>query len=235
MVCSKTSGIYAIVSAVNSRQYIGSSTDIPRRWSGHLSQLRKNIHHSIHLQRAWNKYGEDAFEFVVLEECPAEQLLDREQHYFDLHPDKYNCAPVAGSQLGIKRSPETLARMSAAQMGRKHSPETVAKRNATNTGRKNSLETREKMRQAALGRVISPEQRAKISSSLKGNKNATGQIISAEHRRKIGEATRGRKDSDETRAKKSAALTGHKHTLASIEKMRLKAREREARKREVSG
>ena len=71
------SGIYKIVNKVNSKYYLGSSKDFHVRKLRHFNELRKGNHHNIYLQRAFNKYGEENFEFVILEEC--ENTLEREQ------------------------------------------------------------------------------------------------------------------------------------------------------------
>lgn len=59
-------GIYKITCVVNNKSYIGSSVDLSERGIQHLSDLKHNRHHSIYLQRSFNKYGEDAFTFEVL-------------------------------------------------------------------------------------------------------------------------------------------------------------------------
>ena len=60
-------GIYAIVNKMNQKAYIGSSINIQLRWSQHQNALIKNKHHSRYLQRAWNKYGAESFQLIVLE------------------------------------------------------------------------------------------------------------------------------------------------------------------------
>jgi len=62
------SGIYKIINVVNNKFYIGSSVDLRKRKSKHFSELRHNKHNNKHLQRAWDKYGEASFVFVVVEE-----------------------------------------------------------------------------------------------------------------------------------------------------------------------
>mgnify|MGYP000886959842 CR=1 FL=1 len=64
-------GVYQIVNKLNGHKYIGSSINIWTRWGRHLSDLRKNKHDNNYLQNAWNKYGEDNFEFGVLLFCDA--------------------------------------------------------------------------------------------------------------------------------------------------------------------
>lgn len=149
---SKLSGIYAIYSEVNGRTYIGSAVDLYTRWAVHQSFLRKGAHVNPHLQNAWNKYGPDAFEFSVVEECPVDQLLVREQYWLNTCAKKYNILLVAGSRLGATHSEETKAKMSATRKGRKQTPEHIAKRALANTGRVVSEETREKIRATLIER-----------------------------------------------------------------------------------
>lgn len=84
LVCMN-SGIYKITNTVNDMCYIGSSKNIKFRLKIHRSLLRRNKHHNIHLQRAWNKYGEEAFKEEILELCPKKDRLSGEQYYINLH------------------------------------------------------------------------------------------------------------------------------------------------------
>ena len=60
-------GIYKIVSKIRpDRMYIGSSINIPKRWREHISNLKKNKHHSKQLQNHFNKYGEADLQFSIL-------------------------------------------------------------------------------------------------------------------------------------------------------------------------
>ena len=67
----KISGIYKIINKINGKYYVGSSVNIKdypnNRWSRHIADLNANRHHNDYLQRAWNKYGQDAFEFIIIE------------------------------------------------------------------------------------------------------------------------------------------------------------------------
>lgn len=83
------SGIYKIENKVNNKVYIGSSKNINTRWGQHKNMLNNNKHHSIKLQRAWNKYGEANFIFEVIEECDIEKLLYLEQFYIDKYKSYY--------------------------------------------------------------------------------------------------------------------------------------------------
>ena len=75
-------GIYKIVNKINGKFYLGSSVNFKKRKEKHLRDLKKNTHHSILLQRAYNKYGIENFEFEFIEEC--ENILEREQELLDL-------------------------------------------------------------------------------------------------------------------------------------------------------
>jgi group I intron endonuclease len=172
---TKTSGIYAIHSSINGRTYIGHSSDIRRRWIDHRKGLRRGNHDNPHLQNAWDKYGEEAFEFVVLEECAVEKLLEREQYHLDQYPDNYNCALIAKSMLGYKHTAETRAKISAARKGSKASPETRAKISKSligNTRGNPSPETLENLHRSNIGSKRSPETKARISTALKGRKHS---------------------------------------------------------------
>ena len=97
-------GIYEIKNKVTGKSYIGSSKQIEKRWRQHLLALKKNIHHSILLQRAWNKYGEDCFEFNIKEECQEDELVEKEQQYLDLKPE-YNIGTQASGGDNISNHP----------------------------------------------------------------------------------------------------------------------------------
>ena len=107
-------GIYAIRNKVNGKQYIGSSVNLFHRWSVHKTYLKQGKHDNRYLQAAWNKYGSDAFEYIILEFC--EHYLVREQEYLDKLNPEYNLAKVVGisARLGLKSSFEHKRRQSNA-------------------------------------------------------------------------------------------------------------------------
>lgn len=92
--------VYMIKNKKNNKMYIGSSIDCKRRWRQHQWYLRNNQHPNKHLQSSWNKYGEDSFLFLVIEECSDEEQFDREQYYIDKYkpfsPNGYNISSNAG-------------------------------------------------------------------------------------------------------------------------------------------
>jgi group I intron endonuclease len=74
-------GIYKILNKVNNKVYIGSATDIKKRWRDHKWYLNHNFHHNSHLQSAWNKYGINNFEFSIILECAVDELLIKEKEF----------------------------------------------------------------------------------------------------------------------------------------------------------
>ena len=103
----ETSGIYRITQKDTGRCYIGSAVNLRSRGRGHLGKLRRGKHENTYLQRAWAKYGEDAFVFEILEEViDKSDLINREQHYIDIAQLRYNHCPTAGSTLGVPASAE---------------------------------------------------------------------------------------------------------------------------------
>jgi hypothetical protein len=102
------SGIYEIRNKINNHKYIGSSVNIKSRFNKHKNQLKRNRHHNIYLQRAWNKYGKENFEFIILEECePIKNIiLVIEQKYLDLKPE-YNICLIAGNTQGVSHAGTT--------------------------------------------------------------------------------------------------------------------------------
>ena len=63
------------------------------------------------IDRALLKYGFSNFTLEILEYCNEENILEREQYYMDLLKPEYNIVEIAGSTLGYKHTPESLAKM----------------------------------------------------------------------------------------------------------------------------
>lgn len=207
-------GVYQIRCLVNGKAYVGGTVDLRRRLLGHLRNLHAGRHHSLKLQRAWARYGPEAFVFEVLETSSREGIQAAEQRWLDktqafTRHGGYNICPEGRLRLGVSPSPETRAKMSASQVGRKLSSEQVAG-----------------MRERMLGHSPSPETRQKIAASSRGRQHTD------ESRRKIGEAHRGKVVSEQTRARLSEANRGSQtwlgrhHTPETRERLSRATRER---------
>ena len=162
-------GIYKIINVVNNKFYVGSAVNFSRRKARHFSELRHNRHNNRWLQASWNKHGEAAFVFAIVEEVQnKELLLEVENRWLKEHVGKEYCynigvdatAPMLGMSgeasptWGYKHTPEALAIITSASTGRKHSPEDI-----------------EKIRQHWIGKPKSASTRAKISATLSGEGN----------------------------------------------------------------
>lgn len=127
-----TCGIYYIRNTRNGRRYVGSSANVEERWKNHRNQLNRGAHHAPILQKAWNKYGPEAFVFEVVEECLVEVLLEREQFHIDLHQaygKGYNALPEAGRPTFIPAAVRAKMSISNKALAAR-SPELRAKRSA---------------------------------------------------------------------------------------------------------
>ncbi len=87
--------IYKIQNIINGKCYIGSTINIDERKKYHFWQLKNNRHHSIVLQRAYNKYGIDNFLFSIIKKVDYKNILSEEQELIDLKGE-YNSTNVAG-------------------------------------------------------------------------------------------------------------------------------------------
>lgn len=84
------SGIYKITNLKTKECYIGQAVDIASRWKQHAKcGLDIDTPAGNQLYKAMMEYGIYNFSWEVLEECPREQLNEKEQYYIDLY-DSYN-------------------------------------------------------------------------------------------------------------------------------------------------
>ena len=180
-LCSKermstnTCGVYKITNATTGEFYIGSSYNIRRRINCHRWHLVNNTHGNPHLQRAWNKYGAQAFEFNIVLLCNIEHQLYFEQTLFDALKPVYNIAVCAeASARGLCRSEETKHRMSKAATGKQASEEAKRKMSAAKKGKSNgrlgkhlSEKTKHKISESLIGEHRSEETKHKMSESHK--------------------------------------------------------------------
>lgn len=84
-------GIYKITNLVTKQSYIGQSVDIASRWKQHIKcGLGIDASHTNMLYNSMQKYGVWNFAFELIEQCPKEQLNEREKFYISLYQtDKF--------------------------------------------------------------------------------------------------------------------------------------------------
>ena len=177
-------GIYCIKNKITGDIYVGSAVSMKKRKYRHFSSLRKNIHHSAYLQRAFNRYGETSFLFFPLKfVADASMLIQSEQYFIDRLNPSYNMCKIAGSTLGTKQSVESNKRRSDTirtkfmtgeikpvnhRLGKKWSEEVKKKIADGNKGKIVSLETKEKISQKRIAR------NDKTVNKMAQEKNAKG-------------------------------------------------------------
>jgi len=106
----KKIGVYRWINKTNLKTYVGSSTNIGVRMYTYYSLLSLAKSNRL-IDRALLKYGFSNFTLEILEYCNEENILEREQYYMDLLKPEYNIVEIAGSTLGYKHTPESLAKM----------------------------------------------------------------------------------------------------------------------------
>lgn len=151
-------GIYRFTNLISNRVYIGSSSNIEKRYLYHISGRG-----SKPLSCAISKYGISNFKFEVLEIIEEKTMLcSKEQSYLDLYfaqeyvksggTDKrfrkftYNLQPLTSKATGIKWSNEAKERLKNkfkenghTCIGRKFSEETITKIKNTHKSRNVSV------------------------------------------------------------------------------------------------
>lgn len=170
--------IYKITCVVTDDFYIGSAVKPKRRRWEHWDALKKNRHHCVALQGAWNEYGEDAFEFEIVEEVADEsKLLGVEDTYLARYagnPDCYNTA--LSTQIPCSTQKEIREKIAQSlkgyyaenehpRQGKKHTPETLAKIAANRTPPSGENHYR-------YGKAVSEEIRKKIGDAQRNKKKA---------------------------------------------------------------
>lgn len=118
---NKICGIYMIENKVNKKAYVGQAVDIFGRWRRHIRELSGQYHYNRYLQRAWDKYGEENFEFSIIEECD-ECELDAKEIYWVAEKDSfyngYNETKGGDGVRGYKHSDEQRKKMSERMSGK---------------------------------------------------------------------------------------------------------------------
>jgi group I intron endonuclease len=237
-------GIYQITNLRNGKSYVGSAVRFNSRWRLHKTQLSQGKHHSVVMQRAWDKYGETAFEFKRLLVCAKEDLLWFEQRAIDVLKPAYNICKVAGSVLGYRHTEE--AKKEAAERatgnthrrGRKEPAEVCARisagRKGKGLGRVFTEETKEKIAAAQRGRTLTEEQKENLRRINTGRKQSPETI------EKRMQKLRGRTRPADAIARTAAANTGQKRNpeqLLAMSRCRTKLSEADVReiRRRVAG
>jgi len=223
--------IYEILNIQSNKRYIGKSKNILIRFEQHKKLLKLNIHLNFHLQKSWNKYGEEYFQFNILEECSEIELNIKEIYWIQkLNSIKYGYNITKGGTGGNTYSNRTeFDKEKTSNKLSKHFKNRIwinkdnknlfisqldlkiylndgwIKGRACCKGDNNPakrLEVRKKIIELNTGRRHTEEAKKKMSDSHKGRKHTE------DVRRKIGEASKGRKHTEESKRKMSLNKKG---------------------------
>ena len=170
-------GIYRIRNILDDKRYIGSTGNLEEAWGHRQWALRNNRFYNIHLQRAWNKYGEDSFVFEVIEEIGGnnEVLIAHEQIYLN-----------EGFKLGI------LYNIAQKAGGGNLGPEVNQKRSKAIRGRKLTQEHKNNISEGKKGEKRSQEYRDNLSKMNYAEGNPFyGECHTEETKQKMSEIRKG--------------------------------------------
>lgn len=162
-------GVYTIVYVGDNgcKWYIGETICLYDRMSRHLSELRSNEHGNEHIQRAFNKYGEDNFY------CAALQIYTGDALPYDVktitkgwEKQWYDMLCTNGYSVTNIREPD----------GKSYGL--------------HSAESKRKMSESHKGKHLTPEHKQKLSESKRGKHRKP---FTEETRKKMSESRRGDK------------------------------------------
>ena len=172
--------VYLIVNLFNGKMYVGQT----------IQPLKKRFYDHCYansaIGNAIRKYKPKNFRCEILKRCATKAELDAWEKFFIAAlrckaPNGYNLTDGGEGAVGLKRTPEHCAKLSAAQSGEKNHN---------------------------YGKQLSPETRTKMSKAHIGNKNRAGKPQSAASRAKIANALKGKKRPPEVGRKISATKKG---------------------------
>lgn len=176
----ETCAVYAVIHRASLRAYVGQAWRVERRWREHRRLAERGREHTRFYQ-ALKAHGPEAFDWIILERCPRENLAKREMWWIaDLRTrvPLYNHTPGGeGMRAGSRHSEDACAAKSLRQRGRPHSAE-------HNAAVARSLKGRvpRRMIEAAAAanrgrpRPRTPEHQKKIDDARRGKKMPPGAL-----------------------------------------------------------
>lgn len=167
----RAAAIYAIRNRHDGKRYVGKTVNVTKRFSEHRSRLRAGVHANQHLQRAWNKYGEQAFAFEIIEtvyvESPYDPVLSEREKYWvkALHatsPEEgYNL--TSGGDGGVQ-VPSIRAKMSRAAKARFSS---ASEREKQGERRRRYFAQHSDFKAQSIANITNPTNRAKAHAIMR--------------------------------------------------------------------
>ena len=172
-------GIYLITNKSNGKMYVGQSEDVERRIKYHKLHLSQNKHHNIYLQRAFNKYVPDCFDFKILEECECDKLNELEIDWIKklgTFGGGYNLTVGGEGATGHVFTDEQRRRMSAAH--------------ADVRGEKNPMYGKKMIDVMGEEAFLAYKERTYEKRAETARKNAKNRIYTDEQRKRMSDAAK---------------------------------------------
>jgi len=165
--------IYQITNMLTGDFYIGSAQSFARREWQHRYALKRGDHKNPHMQASWNKCGEEAFVFEVLEEVPdGTDALVAENRYLHVHVGQANCFNVNRdallSRLGQTMSDESKAKLSKSRKGKAGGEDHYRYGQTVSDEIRKKISRTQKGRPSPMkGRKMSEHGRANVAAAVK--------------------------------------------------------------------
>ena len=166
---SNKSGVYKIICMPTQKFYIGSTSCFRKRKYQHLKKLRIGKHYNKPMQNAFNKYGEENFEFHTLEingkgkqgrlkceEKYLKKLHDNQKFCFNIYKNPTSCEGRVFSKTPEKTRreiSESIKRLWKDPEYRKRMIEAHSKRPSPNKGRKFSKKHKKSLSESHKGKT----------------------------------------------------------------------------------
>jgi group I intron endonuclease len=189
-------GIYKITQKSTGRVYIGQTKmKFKKRYWHHKWKLNNGRHDNKFLQNAWIKYGEDDFEFEVIESIDRnDDMNEKEIMYinkYDSYHNGFNLTVGGDGKKGCPM-PEHSKRIVGEKnrikiSGRKHNEETKRKMSISQLNRNQKLtsEHMEKLRQSRLGTKHNDSSKRKMREAKLGVGSAINTSQAYEIKRRL--------------------------------------------------
>lgn len=103
IICKSNRGFYYI--------YIGQSKNLSTRWRKHFGRLIDQDHYNDKIQKLFNKYGIEGFNFEIIENCLIHELDEREIYYiksFDSYKTDHGLNLTSGGRAACLQKSDTL-------------------------------------------------------------------------------------------------------------------------------
>ncbi len=188
-------GVIYKITSPSGKIYIGQTINIDVRTCKYKNL---NCINQFRLYKSIKKYTWEQHIIEVIEETDVESLDEKEIKWIKFYNSfkiGLNCTEGGRGTKGKPVSEETKLKMRNSHLGLKHSPETIAKRTEKLKGKKRNQKFKERLREAHLGKIV------KESTKDKLRLINTGKKLSEETKKKISQSSKGRIVSQETRDK----------------------------------